>query len=478
MAAAAEFLVDSDFNIQFGESSPSGHHHATWNVVCEAVDVRRKFEDKIKRFQHSRRPGTGRAKLHTLATELATAMYQKAVTVKQQMLQRGDFLHQRLVRPKFYLLHVPAKIHDQQARDAAVEDFPQAVRVRWIQNLPVFAFYGSDAFDPIRLKFRAEHSMLQPEAPGVSCADILAKGGIRELPTKAIASIYPEEHHVRLLPVPTRDEMEGLVQIDVKYDATFPRELGRNPAPTCDTTVGLWSGVCKCVRDRGINLRRVTNTTTRREPRSEGGVLTFIGVKNQPLSDTDLHILKSEISSLEEGESHPQARSLQVTPTASPLAIHKVFISWRAKVKRGVELRMLAEASARNWGLEPVFVDDPEGKILEDEVNTKIGQCDALFQILSVTDDELLRLRNPDSAKEGPKLGWMNHEYALAVARKIPTTRKVDVSNVPLSEWRKYLGIGGEFKTSFDLRDSDEKVRDDLDRSMQQLAKQVRGRAS
>jgi hypothetical protein len=68
----------------------------------------------------------------------------------------------------------------------------------------------------------------------------------------------------------------------------------------------------------------------------------------------------------------------------------------------------------------------------------------------------------------------MTHEFSLADARQIPITRKVDTSNVRLSEWEDYLPIGGDFKADFDLRDSDERIRQSIDASMQQLAERVR----
>jgi hypothetical protein len=474
MAEAAEFLAKADLNIQFGESSPSGHHHATWNVVCEAVNVRRAFEERIRRFQLEKRsPVTSRDELNQLANELADAMYRTAVKVKDGMLSKPTFLHRRFIDPKFFLLHEPGAIANRKVRSAALADFPHAVRVKWIQNLPVFAFYGSNAAaEPHALKYDAEASMLRCDESGVTFGRILQEGGVMSPPTKAIASIYPEEHHIRVIPIRSPQEMNGLLQIDVRYDSRFPNHLPPTARASDDSTIGVWAGVCNHVRACGIDLRRVTNTTTIRAAHKEGGVLSLIGVAERALRIPELQELSRKIEGLSEAAGSQSAREMAVRPTISPLAIQRVFISWRSKTEHA-DLLDYAVASARNWGFDPIFVKNPVGENLTATVDAMISQCAGFFQILSLGDAEKTQIeKQPDSG--APDLSWMWYEHGVARGRDIPIIRMVDISKLTFDGWRTYLKQGSDHLGEFRSDGADRIVVQQIDRSMQQLAELVR----
>jgi hypothetical protein len=392
------------------------------------------------------------------------------VDVRDRM-ESCTFLHERIRDPQMWLLHQPRHLAlEGTAKQLAIDDFPTAVRVRWIQNLPVFAFYGSKIGEPHRLEFDPETSMLR-SASGEPFVEVLKEGGVETLPTNAIASIYPEEHHVRVIPIRSAKEMDGLLQIDVEYEARFDSAVTADAPATDDTSIHIWASVCSHIQDYKIDLRRVTNTTTRRALDNECGVLSLIGVREGELSDKQMQQLAMRIEDLQESPARGKGgRHLVLFPTLSPRAIRKVFISWRREVPYGVRLRQYAEESARKWGLDPIFVDSPTGDELSDVVISRLAQCDAFFQILSLTGSEVTGYLKEQS----PALGWMLFEFGLAKGRGIPFVRTVDTTTVlKVSDWSKILRVGSDLLGEFQLGDEAKQI-DDL---MRRLAHKVRERA-
>lgn len=474
MAGAAEHLASCGLNIQFGESSPSGHSHATWNVVCEAVEVRRRLGPQIDLFRAETR-GVPRWKhVNALATLVAEEMYKTAVEVRAK-LKAGGFLHERILKRYPPLLHRPSRISDPSAQQLAKEDYPRAARIRWIQNLPVFAFYGTNASEPYAFTYEQKQSMLQPSGEN-SFARVLDTARIYNPPTRAIASIHPEENHVRFIPV-RESELDRLMEIELEYKSRFSR-----PHPQAggeefvDTTIGVWADTCRKVASHHINLLRVTNKTMHSEANTEAGVITLIG--KQANGSEKKKELMGELVGLLGSLPIKQGRTLSATkpPTINPLSAETVFISRRMNAPEAKQLLELAEKWARYWGLEPKHVDHPVGELLTQTVTERIKRCSALFQIVQLDDAESEEFRNVPSAALTSRQHWIWYEYGVAAGANKHIARIVDRSRLSIDDWRvQGRGIGGDVVVAgFDLR-RHSTWEEDFKEAMRKLAELVHG---
>ena len=470
MAAAASKLREHGMNILFGESSPSGHHHATWNVVCEAVEVRATFEQRIQAFKGRKGHRSDRKRLNMLASELADAIYGAAHRVRKAMIDEGDFLHERIVTDTPKLLHDFNRMKDPDAIAAAREDTLQPVRFRWIQNLPKFSFYAVDALHPQAFLYDQKRSILHAEQHD-GFERMLRMQGLTELPTRAIASIYPEEHHVRLIPR-HKHHLARVVQIDLKYIAHFMTPPATRPHSGDDTSMGLWADACRKLAGHGLNLQRVTNKTLRHVANAEEGVLTLIGVHEDPEKPLDIAALRAELGNLP-----PELRDrirLVDSPAVGRLTVEKVFISRRMNAPDGTRAVQIASERARFYGLQPVVVDSPGGVELEGYITERIRECDAMFQIVTMSRQEFDRVRREPSYLI-PQLHWISFEYGVAAGRGLPVARILDESALSMEEWKTQMQIGvGGVLHPFDARDPSG-VEKTIDRAMHELARLVHG---
>lgn len=469
MAAAASMLCAHKMNIQFGESSPSGHHHATWNVVCQAVEVRDRFERKLQAFKDRKGHRSDRKGLNKLATELAEAMYLAGHNLREAMFKEGSFLHERIVTDQPKLLHDAGRIVNDDARAAALEDTLPPVRFRWIQNLPKFSFYAVDARHPQAFRYDQKRSILHAEQQD-GFERMLSTQGLTDLPTRAIASIYPEEHHIRLIPHHKR-HLAHMVQIDMRYRADFtPPFDARQPGD--DTSMGLWSDACEKLAGQGLNLQRVTNKTERHEMHAEEGVLTLIGVQEDSDAPLDIADLRTKL-----GDLPPDLRTrirLVEPPAVGRLRVEKVFISRRMNAPDGARAVQIASERARFYGLQPVVVDSPAAVDLQSFTTERIRECEAMFQIVTISKQEFDQVRR-DPSFLIPQLHWISFEYGVAAGRGIPVVRVVDVSTLSVDDWKMQMQIGvGSLLHPFDAREPSMLERT-IDDAMHGLALLVHG---
>lgn len=462
MAAAAKVLRDHGMNIQFGESSASGHHHATWNVVCEAVDVRARFERPLQRFIEGKQHRGDRQALNELATELAEAVYQAAHHVREALSDGRTFLHDRIVTGEPKLLHDPDAITDPSARTAALHETSRPVRFQWIQNLPKFAFYGVNVLHPQPFRYDQRRSILHAKEHG-DFERMLQMQGLTDLPTRAVASIYPEEHHIRLIPLPRR-YLKHVVQIDLRYSVRYGTSR-----PGDDTSMGLWADACGKLAGHGLNLQRVTNKTERREVNSEEGVLTLIGVQD-PGATLDIPGLQAELGNL---PSDLRDRIQLEPPSVSRLTVEQVFVSWRINAPGADRTLECAERWARYYGLQPVVGTSGTGNV-ETHVKEKMRACSAMIQIVTMSTEEWRAFhRNPKEF--APQLNWLSFEFGLASGRDIPVVRLVDRSVLEVEDWQRELRIGvGDVLFPFDSRDPDS-LDEKIEEAIQRLAAHVHG---
>jgi hypothetical protein len=203
-------------------------------------------------------------------------------------------------------------------------------------------------------------------------------------------------------------------------------------------------------------------------------VLTFIGLNHAPVGEDDIDGIIRDLSALPH-RLQDEGRTLEITSTVSSMGVDQVFISLRLDAPRRKELSELVRSTALARGLNPVFVEDFEGPRLTDTVTAEILRCDAMFQILTVSEEEMEQMRRPPRSEIRPQLNWMLYEYGVAAAGRLQITRTVETTVLSVESWHLILRIGGdEVLATFRLMENTETIRARFDESMRKLAERLR----
>ena len=492
MAIATKFLVDSQINIQFAESAISGHHHATWNVVAEANDVRSNLHDEFTAIQSL--PGASRGylnpRLNDFSNRLAAQMLDKAVKLPRAMEEahrRQDsytpgeldcgFLHNRIVDKELIrFFYDPSAMPTPELVDAARKGLPQAVTCRWMQNLAFFAVYG-DMRHPMRLQYHQSTRLMKlSDGSDRGLGRILERQGHRTaLPARAVTSFDTAGLYLRIDIIEPTEARSRFLRANIDYNIEF----ASNAVPGEDDTArGLWLSVCEQVAGHGIDLVKIANRTTHRDFQSETGAFSLIGRTETPINDGVVLELNHSLKR----ECRPQAQNAQweVSPKTAPFHSYTVFLSRRSTMPMFGEIDTILKDLAESWGFELEFVKDDIGKTFDDEIERKLRASDGFLQIVSYSNAELQSARREPSVH--PDLQWLVHEYGLAIGAGKPHARVFDVTHRKIEEWKHTVSPrGGEAAGWYDTKEGLPAVRDSLEKVFAALAHQIdesrRGRA-
>ncbi|HEU4453203.1 MAG TPA: hypothetical protein VFR81_09080 [Longimicrobium sp.] len=457
MAVAAAHLFDSRLNIQLAESAISGHHHATWNVVAEAVDVRGNLTDAFVEIQ--RIPDADKVylnpQLEAFANRLAAKMFAREVQLPKLLIEahRKDptynpsmvdsgFLHNRIVdKAGFYdVSAIPRKL-----KAAAERGLPQAVTCRWMQNLAFFAVYG-DMASPIRLQYDESAGLLKlPDAARLD--DILERQGQpTTLPANGIASFDTSELYLRIDIVEPTEMQDRYLEATVDYDLGFASTVPGQD----DTASGFWLSVCEEAAREKIDLVKISNRTTDRDYRREAGSIMLIGKTSNPMTDSFIEQLDGSLS--RECRPRTSVSRCKATAKTSRFRNYTIFLSRRTNMPRLEEIEKVVKEIAARRGFTVEVVKDNWGELIDEDVEKKVLGCDAFLQIISYSEEELDRRRNTRDGEVLPQLRWLFHEYGLAIGAGKPHIRMFDIAHCSFEEWKRIVSTrssesAGEYKS-------------------------------
>lgn len=464
----SSIVAKNGFNIHFGESAATGHHHATWNVVVEASNVRHAFGDKLSRHYLAKKRTVVNASLRKLTNRLAERMYAAAVDFRRKLIDLHNsevppskvvedvgFLHNRIVQ-HYQLLHNPSEFAKQDTRDAAERDLPEAVGFHWMQNLAFFAVYG-EVLRPVQFQYFADRGLLKP-ASTRDFSDLLEDTDFSPSPTRAAASIDSAEHYIRLVPISQTRVKERLICVDLNYDLVF-RDLG----PNCQTSRGLWRDVSRTVQGKDINIIRMANAVSYRDANSEAGCISLVGESAHRADDALLSSIRTEVEKIQP----VNPKNFKSTAIVRRFPDQEVFISMRNEMHDADWYRNTITECARENGLQPIIVRDPHGKSLTQEVDSRLMGCHAFFQLIGFSESEY-------KEKKDPNLTWLFHEFGVATGRSLPRVRLVETSAWNIDDWKRYLKTSGdEFLASFSQLDGRPKIREKITIVIQSLIKDL-----
>jgi hypothetical protein len=446
MSKAARQLVNYGLNIQFAESAISGHHHATWNIVAEAAEVRHRLTARFASIQAlpDRKRVFTNEDLRNFANELASPMFRKELRLPSDLVaahrEEHDyvknaldcgFLHNRIVDGILFF-YDPTALPDLELVGAAQRGLPQPVACRWMQNLAFFSIYG-DTANPMRLHYDAHLALLTLSDPRPLGTMLEQAGQPTTLPARAVASFDTSELYLRIEIIDPNDAWDRHLQADIAYDITFRQ--GAEPG-IGDITSGIWSSSCTEAASQQVDLIRIANRTTHRDAHAESGTVSFIGKTARRIDDSTLELLRQGLKT----KCSPIAPVAQcsVRTAVHRLGTYRVFFSRRTTMPQRTDIDELVVSLGSEWGLSVDVVQDPWGQMLDAVVQEKILGADGIFQIISYSKEELIQASSLQR-EALPDLQWLFHEYAMAIGAGKQHVRIIDLAHRDRHAWSEVI---------------------------------------
>ncbi len=473
MRKAAHCLAKNDMNILHSQCTPTGFKHATWNVIAEATQIRQAFQEEKERLDEDEpNPRTpegntkGFKRARFIANAIARQMLPLARDLEHALLERNkteEFLSSRIVEGKWELYgyqnadnifkepaswnpsaDTPDDAPKRRQREFAsweTQDpkermesgraqhelqWPQAVSVRWLGNLPFFALYGGGPSAPFSLRYKAETALLELDEREIFENVEFIESGV---PTIGIASYDTADHYVRITPIPKHELARHIIDIEFTYTISRPTRPG-------GASRGLLDAICAAIQKEAVDLLCVSNQVLEGSYDHELGRLRFLGRADgahpgKALQGT-LNALK--ISGLSRSEQDRGTLSSDSNfrvgrVSIRPACIRRLFVSMRFGHVRQQLIGGMISDVARDQGFEAQIVQEFALRATETIVGG-IRASDAFLQVLMFSESE-----RPESAS----FRWLDFEYGVAVGLHLPAMRLVDVVQQDYSWWRSTI---------------------------------------
>lgn len=450
MTKAAQVLENENFNILSTQCAPSGHQHATWNIIGEALNLKQKVNNlTYPEIPYDRDISNDPDVLDFVSKKFSPMMFEysimlkKALEEKNRKLQkRGQgFLHKRFVR--YQTLLYDRTLIDQRLIKELKGEILESVKCSWLQNMAAFWLYGKRQKQSILFKYDAEESLLKPDDAYLEdfTETINEYIEIEKLPIKSIASFDQDEHYVRII---LEETDERKIIIKVRYKANLRKDSERGAS-----SKGFLRRVTEKLSNEEINLNLhyICNTTIDRTDYSEDGIISLIGApiapQNKKKKMIDIDKIKYGLMDIK----HPCIRIDIRNVDVGYVGVKKLFIStkfdWIKEDKP--QLLELLCIMIRKFGFLPITGDVEKRDLLEEglskpktldiaeKVTEKIKTSSAFLLLLP-------RLEN-SSNKFNEQLEWVNYELGVARGSGTPCALCVDASRKDYEDWTNIMKV-------------------------------------
>lgn len=464
MALAAEKLRTLGVNILSARSSVSGHHHATWNLIGEALPLRERFEKLGWNFLGGPDPDN--------RDKVAARIAQQLLRFLDSLLKEIDgagFLHTRFIANPLMSFRVGrqiprkvwsdqelwSRIGDQRSRAVSCSVLP-VLTFLWRQGVTNLKEAGRKARDPRTgrglppLEFQYDRNREILLSRGPRLGDDLEYLGIG-VPGVAVASFDTDEHFLRLRFF-KEEERRKLYHIDIEYYQHFAGER---------STRGLIEFVTRRIADRGINLVQVSNSVSTQSPVEESGGLRFIvELPEEPQGEEIAELKLSLATALVDRFEGFAAKKIDIFL----MSVGRVFLSRNEDLANEDPLRII-DVTAQEIGLEVIEARTMSSGVTENTVR-ELRSCQGLVQVYGN------RERGPQN-----EVQWLIGEYAAAVALGLPALRIVDLAVMEENAWKRFLRWDqDQHLITYDSGLNEEKIRAQLEDPLRRFLQVVRFR--
>lgn len=445
MGHVVEFLVQRNVNILFAECAASGHKHATWNILAEALDVRQQVMKKLNEARNgSRRGANGVAARTKLASFVGARMFEFANDLSNALVnefgQKGggagrlngtSLLYHRFDSGPDRLWTFKQEDVSTGAWDLRMEQQTRQVRISVTRNLMYFWLYGTNVGDPLRSTYYSTSSKLQCDH------NLDAENAFSNFkaPTAAIVSLDTAENYARFIVFDRETVRNQMILMELHHEGSYRSAVAAGEVPS---SKGLLSRICFTIAGFGVNLLRVSNLTTHLARDSDAGSIRLVGMVPVGADDSTLRLMRGDLERIVVGPD----KSIQIKRVkVDRYPIRNLFLSTHFNATAFPSLRQLVEGAATAEGFANVVIADTNLKSATENVIRKVSECHAMLQIMAMKNDT--------------DLSWLLFEYGLARGTAMPCIRMVDLCNpgFKLRWWTTRLRIDQDtYLIPFDSR--------------------------
>ncbi len=471
-------------NVHTTACAPSGHHHATCNMVAEPNDLVDSLE-KVRRMTSNWLKAHIKPKdeaMQWITSEFSIPRFLKAEEIETILYKcrTEKFLHKKFTAQDTMLYSrdiIVANVQKKKMLRKIQAKMLAAVSVQWLENLATFWLYNSakdtelnSSQEPwIHLYYDSNRELLIPTAKTLRIfRDRMEShlGKVARFPLRTTAFVDHHEQYVRI--TSTNSAVSGRnIFCDVRYESK-------------ENAAGFLHRVLGGLGHKDNNIEFISNATTHFVDKSETGKISFV------LTDDKIDGVAANIGDYKSliSQNIKEAANSDIAISdcriVEPIEIgivgaHKIFISNRFKglKKKRPKLFESIRDKCRMYGLLPVDADiediNPSSieanfrnatQDLTGAISSRLSKCDCFLQIIAPVNEE-------KSVSD-----WINFELGCAIGAELPTAICVDtkVSTEGLtSGW-------GKFPVDFDL--DREEVIDGIEKAISWLSGVVRSRAT
>lgn len=440
LCRASEVFSKHRVNILSARATTSGHSHATWNVIGEALKLKeemRGIHQEVKSFRASiDKKRRAALIMESLLAFLPFFVGKLEAEHRATPFLRSRFLRERLGSYEKEFFGNPVIWRDNQ------HNLSKAISYSIMPNLAHFFRHAAGLDHPLTFHYDESSRTLVADSAEDFKSELVSKGF--DIPARAIASFDTVEHYVRL-DLLSKRRAQGTIEFDVQYR----KNLAADGGVVDSTSLGLLRDVAGEISACGVNLLHVRNSVESRSSKSEVGSLKFIGEVSPA---TDLEHFGEELQArlVRVAESRLE---VDVSGTRS-LALSRVFISMSSDLDRGAIIRDAVRRRIRKIGFEAVEASSSPRAVTADVVQ-KIRGCKGLIQVLGARMDD-----GDDSFSDGKDFSWLIAEYFGALMISVRTLRFADSAVMSEKEWRHKLKIDLDSPLfMYDSSESDGQVR-------------------
>lgn len=454
MTAAAEVFVSNGVNILFAECTESGFHHATWNIIGEALSLKEEttelYETILRAADLEERKRHAARITQELLRYLPDLM--KSIHLRDEQEQR-PFLRVRFKVPRLCSYEEnyftdPTVWHDNQGR------ISKQVTYSVLPNLTHFFRHGADILNPIRFHYDERREILTADDAAVFNDEIREKG--LSVPSRAMASFDTDEHTMRVHFF-EKERMSRILHINIDYRM----KLNTPQHPQVKSSMGVIKYISRAAADVGLNLINMRNSMTKQDRGSESGYFDLLGEVDGYKSET-LARIKSRFEQMIRDIPLPELilRDIRINTMALP----KVFLSMHILAARAKTVKRVIFERAERLGVEIVWCETDSETVTENVVR-QMRECSGFIQVLS----------HRQGYGQELNAEWLTAEYFGAIALRLTPLRFVDTSIQSVEQWRTYLRVAADRPLHpFDSREDDEDLENalgsKLDRFLMSLA--------
>jgi len=394
LAKATSILEECDVNILFAECTESGYHHATWNVICEYVKLRKKYYNRHGEILRCRSDSLMKKQASEIAIELLGFLPDLEERLKKENKSQG-FLRERFKKERLGSFEKESYDSKPEVWEKNSHLISRIINYSIMPNLMHYWRHGYDVLNPLEFNYREKKRLFEPyDSDNYS---IFMEEHQIVFPCVGIGSFDTDEYCVRLHFL-NEAQRERTFFLNIRYQMSYGEKLPSEE----NSSKGIIAKISDVLCSHKANNYMIRNSTKRQDNKIESGAIRLV-CHIDDCSDSHVRQIKQSLEAI-------KMEGLKIKDCEpKKLQLGRVFLSIFEEASHKDRLYELINMCANSAGFEvnPQRAND----IVEDDIVKNLRDCNAFIQVLTTKT-------SGDGSKEGDLFntyGWLSGEYLSAV---------------------------------------------------------------